>query len=84
MKQLQKLCHLTEEIDLSKILTYVGQLHEIDTEGVEPCRFVSKYLTGNLREDVVEQPLSREQFLANAPEQIGGMIRIPPVLHTDS
>lgn len=57
------------------------QLNEIDTEGVAPCRFVSKEMLKNeMREDVLGEVLTREQFLSNAPDQIGGMIRIPPVL----
>jgi len=32
-----------------------------------------------LREDIPEEPLSRDLFLANAPSQVGGMIKVPPV-----
>lgn len=89
LEHLKKLCRITctpdEEADilasLRSVLKYVEQLKEIDTEGVRSCRYVLRSLLKNtLREDVVKDPLSSEIFLANAPEQIGGMVRVPPVM----
>ena len=89
LEHLKKLCriHCTPEEEekilqnLKHILSYIEQLNEIDTEGVEPCSFVLRGIVKNpLREDVVSDPLPREQFLSNAPDQIAGMIRVPPVL----
>lgn len=66
---------------LSRILEYMEQLNEVDTENVPPCRFVLKEMMNrNLREDKAEDLLPRDKFLANAPDQIGGMIRTPPVI----
>ncbi len=78
-------CDPEEEEDilgsLKRILEYVKQLDEVKTEKAKPCNFVLNWMAGNrLREDVAENLLSREQFLANAPDQIAGMIRVPPVL----
>ena len=87
--QLKKLCRidLTEEEEkdlqesLSRVLDYAHKLSEINTENVEPCRFVLRaMLKHQLRKDEVEKVLSREQFLSNTPDQIGGMVRVPPVL----
>ena len=66
-------------IDLKKILAYVDQLQEVDTEDVAPCNQVLENTYNVMREDIPEEPLSRELFLTNAPSHIGGMIRIPPV-----
>jgi aspartyl-tRNA(Asn)/glutamyl-tRNA(Gln) amidotransferase subunit C len=91
MSQLKKLCRIDyspeEEADLQKslarVLEYVDKLNEVDTKNVEPCRFVHPAIhKTQMREDVVQDVLPREQFLANAPDQIGGMIRTPPVLRT--
>ncbi|MEX1013049.1 MAG: Asp-tRNA(Asn)/Glu-tRNA(Gln) amidotransferase subunit GatC [Waddliaceae bacterium] len=66
--------------DLKKILDYVDQLQKVDTENVEPCIQVLSQVQNVMREDVVGETMSRETFLSNAPEQIGGMIRVPPVI----
>jgi aspartyl-tRNA(Asn)/glutamyl-tRNA(Gln) amidotransferase subunit C len=52
----------------------------VDTEGVLPCTRVLESLTNVMREDTVSQTYSREEFLANAPAHVGGMIRVPPVI----
>jgi aspartyl-tRNA(Asn)/glutamyl-tRNA(Gln) amidotransferase subunit C len=85
--KLSRLCRIscTEEEkkkfskSIEDILSYIQQLQEIDTEGVPPCLTVLETLTNKLREDIPEEPLSRDLFLANSPSQVGGMIRIPPV-----
>lgn len=66
--------------DLDKIVRYMNQLDEVDTSKVAPCNQVLDELVNVMREDVVEDVLPREVFLSNAPSQVGGMIRVPPVL----
>lgn len=88
LKKLTKLCRIqcTEEEtdrllhDLQKILDYVDQLQEIDTENIAPLNHVLSDVTNVMREDSVGETLSREVFLENAPDQIGGLIRVPPVI----
>jgi aspartyl-tRNA(Asn)/glutamyl-tRNA(Gln) amidotransferase subunit C len=89
LEHLKKLCRIeyTPEEEASfieampRILESLESLRQINTEGVQPCRFVLRgMLKTRVRQDVVQDVLSREQFLANAPDQIGGMIRTPPVL----
>ncbi len=85
--KLSRLCRIScteeEKKNLSKsiedVLSYMEQLQEIDTEGVPPCLTVLETLTNEMREDIPEEPLSRDLFLANAPSHVGGMIRVPPV-----
>ena len=64
---------------LSAILTYMDQLKEVDTEGVEPTATVLP--TENVwREDAVRLSLAQEQALANAPEQADGFFRVPKII----
>lgn len=85
---LSKLCRIScteEEIEsltssIKKIVLHIEQMQELDTEGVEPCYDVIAHDMSALRDDIVHNNISREDFLANAPEHIGGMIRIPKVL----
>lgn len=89
LEYLQKLCRIecspdeSEDIlsSLSSVLSYIEQLNEINTENTKTCRYVSRGMIKNrLREDIVSDLLPREELLTNAPDQIGGMIRVPPVL----
>ena len=68
--------------DLKKILNYIEQLNEIDTTHLLPCNHVLDDIANVMREDIVGTSLPREEFLANAPSHVGGMIRVPPVLKT--
>lgn len=88
IQQLTRLCRIdcTEEEqkallqDLEKILEYIEQLQQIDTDHVPPCNHVLEDMANVMREDVIEEVLNRESFLANAPSHIGGLIRVPPVI----
>lgn len=88
IQQLTRLCRIdcTEEEqesllkDLRKILNYIEQLQEVDTENIPPCNHVLEGLANVMREDIVGEVLNREIFLANAPAHIGGMIRVPPII----
>lgn len=91
LKRLKQLCRIDcspeEDLDilasLQKILGYVEQLKEVDTNGVAPCSYVLRsMLTNQMREDQIQESHLREQFIHNAPDQIGGMIRVPPVMKT--
>ena len=64
---------------LSGILTYIDQLKELDTRGVEPTATVLP--TDNVfREDEVRPSLTQEKALANAPDQADGFFRVPKIL----
>lgn len=66
---------------LQKIVEYINQLDSIDTKDVPCCNHVSQVQNENVvRDDVVGELLSREDLLNNAPDQIGGMIRTPPIM----
>ncbi|GAB3987759.1 Asp-tRNA(Asn)/Glu-tRNA(Gln) amidotransferase subunit GatC [Spirosoma daeguense] len=87
---LHKIAHLArlevrpdEETDmlnsLNNVLTWMEQLNEVDTTGVEPLTHISDE-TNVLRDDVVKNHLSREQALVNAPQHDEQFFEVPKVL----
>lgn len=87
---LQKIAHLArlevkpdEEADLinslNGVLTWMEQLNEVDTTGVEPLTHISAE-TNVLRDDVVGNQLSREKALSNAPQHDEKFFEVPKVL----
>ncbi len=64
---------------LSSILTYVDQLKEADTAGVEPTATVLP-AENVFRDDEVRPSLTQEEALANAPDQADGFFRVPKIL----
>ena len=87
---LQKIAHLArlevrpeEETDLlsslNGVLTWMEQLNEVDTTGVEPLTHMSDE-TNVLRDDVVGNHLPCEQALANAPQHDGQFFEVPKVM----
>lgn len=65
--------------EFSKILEYVSQLREVDTEGIEPTFSVSAKIQP-LREDVVQPSLPKEEVLKNAPEEQYGYFKLPRMI----
>ncbi|HSL45283.1 MAG TPA: Asp-tRNA(Asn)/Glu-tRNA(Gln) amidotransferase subunit GatC [Anaerolineales bacterium] len=60
------------------ILDYVGILNEVDTENVTPA-YSSTANTGVTRDDVIEESVPTDQFLANAPQAKDDYVVIPRV-----
>jgi len=77
----EELDHLAGE--LSGILTFVEQLAEVNTDGVEPMASVAD-LTLPMRKDVVNDGGYADAVLANAPDAIredeGGFFTVPKVV----
>ena len=67
------------KFDFEKMLDFVAKLEEVDTDNVEPLSYMSSELNV-LREDKVEQVLTQEQALKNAPVNDTDYIRIPKVI----
>ena len=67
------------KFDFEKMLDFVAKLEEVDTDNVEPLSYMSSELNV-LREDKVEQVLTQEQALKNAPVNDTYYIRIPKVI----
>ena len=64
---------------LNAILTYMEQLHEVSTEGVEPTAHVLD-LVNVFRDDVVQPSLGAETALANAPESTHHFFVVPRIV----
>jgi aspartyl-tRNA(Asn)/glutamyl-tRNA(Gln) amidotransferase subunit C len=63
---------------LTDILDYADRLRRVDTSAISPTTTVLP-LRSVLRSDDVKKSLTRDEALANAPEQDKHMFRIPPV-----
>lgn len=66
----------TMAAEMTKILTYIDQLREIDVEGFEE-RAGS---VTPMREDEVREPLDRELVARNAPAWRDGLFVVPKVI----
>lgn len=62
--------------DLNRILTFVEQLSEVDTTGVEPLIYMNDDVN-ILRDDVVKQEISHTEALKNAPRHDSDYFRVP-------
>ncbi len=65
--------------DLSSILGYVDKLDELDVSDVEATTHAVA-LDSRLRDDEVEQRLTPEQVMQNAPDTETGHFRVPKVV----
>jgi aspartyl-tRNA(Asn)/glutamyl-tRNA(Gln) amidotransferase subunit C len=65
--------------DMNKILKYMDQLNEVDTESVKPLEHVIE-LDSRLRKDEAKEPLSHEDALKNAPKADSDYFRVPKVI----
>jgi aspartyl-tRNA(Asn)/glutamyl-tRNA(Gln) amidotransferase subunit C len=65
--------------DLEKILDMCEKLNEVNTNGVEPLIYMTD--TQNcLREDRVEQEMTHEEAMKNAPKKDSDFFRVPKVI----
>jgi aspartyl-tRNA(Asn)/glutamyl-tRNA(Gln) amidotransferase subunit C len=64
---------------LRSIVDYVDRLAEVDVEDVPPYR-QPPMGRARLRDDVAAPSMARQDFLANAPQQQDGFVRVPVVL----
>ena len=82
--KLARIAMSDEELDrllpeLNKILGWVEQLAEVNTDGVEPLTAVIDQKL-RLREDAVTDGNIRDEVLANAPEAQHGFFAVPKVI----
>ncbi len=76
-EELQLLEHLDKVLDCMKLLK------NIPTDDVPPCYSVLEFTENVTREDEVKEPYPRDDFIANSPSHVGGMIRIPTVIQAN-
>ncbi|MBI4037736.1 Asp-tRNA(Asn)/Glu-tRNA(Gln) amidotransferase subunit GatC [Candidatus Curtissbacteria bacterium] len=66
------------EKQLSSVLTYISQLNEIETEGVEPIGHITG-MVNVLREDEPRPSLSQEDSLLNASKKQNGFFQVDSI-----
>lgn len=64
---------------LGRIVDYMDQLAELNTDGVEPMAHAVE-VRNVFRDDEVRPSLPRDEALANAPQHDGECYRVPAVL----
>lgn len=87
IKEIAKLAKLTishEEIvnyipHMQKVLSHFSELETLNTEDVEPL-ITPVDLVSHLREDQVHKSIETEALLDVAPEKVGQLFRVPPVI----
>jgi len=65
--------------DLENIVGMCEQLNELDTEGIEPLIYMTENVNV-LREDIVNQEITHEEALLNAPKKDSDYFRVPKVI----
>ncbi len=65
--------------DMSKIISWVEKLEELDTENIEPLTSMSLEINV-LREDQVSEHLNQSSAEMNAPEFRNGFFKVPKVI----
>ena len=63
---------------LGDVLKYVDQMNEVDTSHVKPMTQVIDFVNV-MREDKVSYDLTKEQLMANAPEEENGFFKVPKI-----
>lgn len=77
--------HLTDaelermRAELDAILAYIDKLRALDTEGVEPTSHAVP-LVNVMRDDEVRPSLPLDDMLANAPDRVGDLFRVPRII----
>ena len=66
--------------DIEKIINYINQLDELDTDGVEPTYQVTGLQNVWRDDEIIDSSVSRQQLLALAAEQIDNCVKVPKVL----
>jgi len=65
--------------ELSGIMTWIEQLNEVDTDGVEPMAS-AVHMPAPMRDDVVTEGGDPERVLSNAPKRAGAFFVVPKVV----
>jgi aspartyl-tRNA(Asn)/glutamyl-tRNA(Gln) amidotransferase subunit C len=64
---------------LDGILQYIDKLKELDVTGVEPTSHAVG-LVNVMRADEVVPPFAQDAMLANAPDRVGELFRVPRII----
>jgi aspartyl-tRNA(Asn)/glutamyl-tRNA(Gln) amidotransferase subunit C len=67
--------------DMSRILSFMEKLNEVDTSNVEPLVYMTDEVN-NFRKDEVVEIITHEEALQNAPEHDESYFLVPKVIET--
>lgn len=65
---------------LARILGYIEQLDEVDTEDTPPTFHVLSSMKNVFREDELKKSLPVDEVLSNAPDRKGDFFKVPKVI----
>jgi len=65
--------------DLSRMLSFIDQLNELDTSNVEPLIYLSDRINV-LRNDEVHQEITQKEALKNAPLKDSDYFKVPKTI----
>ena len=63
---------------LGDVLKYVDQMNEVDTSNVKPMSHAIDFVNV-MREDKVVYDHTKEQLMANAPDEENGFFKVPKI-----
>lgn len=69
--------------DLTRIVSFMEKLNELDTEGVEPLIYLSEEINV-MRLDEARTTITQEQALQNSPKRDSDYFKVPKVLKNPS
>lgn len=64
---------------LSKVMEHFEQIAKINTDGIEPLVTPSE-IEFYARPDEVVKDFTAEEMVKNAPEKVGNLFKVPPVV----
>lgn len=66
--------------EFQEIVAYVEKLGEVNTNGIEPCSYVTEGLTATpLREDIPQKSLNKDDFLKGT-RSIASLVWVPSIM----
>ncbi len=63
---------------LGDVLKYVEQMNEVDTSNVVPMAHAMDFVNV-MREDTVKYEQTKEELMANAPDEEDGFFKVPKI-----
>ena len=63
---------------LGDVLKYVDQMNEVHTSNVEPLAHPIEFVNV-MRDDVIHYEQTKEQLMANAPDEENGFFKVPKI-----
>jgi aspartyl-tRNA(Asn)/glutamyl-tRNA(Gln) amidotransferase subunit C len=69
--------------DLTRVLGFVDKLNEVNTDGLEPLIYMVDDVNV-MREDTVQQDITRKDALKNAPRHDSDYFRVPRFVENEA